>query len=319
LKLKHHVEYVSVRVLAFILQHLSYRGALRVGWIVAWLGFVVFRFRVRAAQSRIREVFGSRFSEREVRNIAWLSWRNFMFSVVELIRIPVSTSEWLWSVIDDEDTIEKVSNHLKKGQGAIVAVAHMGSWEMAALACLARKIPLFSIAAPQKNPMVDDFVNQLRSKTGFETVLRDSSVLKKIIRKIRAGKVLAILPDVRSRTEAMAISFFGKTANVAGGMGFIAKQTGVPVFPCIFSRIGWNRHRFHIFDPIWPDSSLDKQADGLRITQAVFDIFDRRIREEPEQWFWFNKRWILDPLEVVPVPLESPPGSVENEKSDQKR
>ena len=35
----------------------------------------------------------------------------------------------------------------------------------------------------------------------------------------------------------------------------------------------------------------------LFLTQQVIDIYDRAIRQEPEQYFWYNKRWVLDPLE----------------------
>jgi len=290
------IEYAFIRLLAFILQHLSYHGALLMGWIVAWLAFHVFRFRVHEAKSRIREVFGSRYSKREIRRIAWRSMRNFAFSCVELIRIPVSTPGWVKSAVDDGNSVEKISIHTKTGQGAIVALAHMGSWEMAALASLSYDIPIFSIAAQQKNLLVDGFINRMRAGTGLETILRDSSVLKNIIRNIRDGKVLTILPDVRSPTEALAIRFLGKTANIAGGMGFIAKKTGVPVFPCVITRIGWGRHRYRVCDPVWPDPDMDKQSDSLRITQAVFDIFDKCIRSEPDQWFWFNKRWLFDPM-----------------------
>lgn len=305
IKPKYLVEYVLVRMLAFVIQHLPYRAGLVLGWGVAWLAFYVVGFRVRKAEARIREVFGTRFSSRQVRRIAWMSWRNFVFSVVDLVRVPVSTQEWIRTVIDYEGAVEKILSHLRNtGQGAIVAVPHMGAWEMSALVAASYGIPLFSVAARQKNRLVDEFMNRMRKGTGLETVIRDSSVLRGIIRRIREGKVLAILPDVRSPTEALPIHFLGKTANLASGMGFFARHTGVPVFPTVITRVGWARHRCRTFDPVWPDPGMDKQADALRITQAVLDVFERRIRAEPEQWFWFNKRWILDPFEVMSVPDE---------------
>jgi len=38
------------------------------------------------------------------------------------------------------------------------------------------------------------------------------------------------------------------------------------------------------------------------MTQAIFDIIEAAIRTDPSQWFWYNKRWILDPL----IPEEPP-------------
>ena len=43
------------------------------------------------------------------------------------------------------------------------------------------------------------------------------------------------------------------------------------------------------------DPEVGKAEDCVRMTQEVFDVAEKAIRETPEQWFWFNKRWILDP------------------------
>jgi lauroyl/myristoyl acyltransferase len=47
---------------------------------------------------------------------------------------------------------------------------------------------------------------------------------------------------------------------------------------------------------VYSDPGLDKAEDCRRITQRVMDIFDAAIRAQPEQYFWYNKRWVLDPL-----------------------
>lgn len=294
---KHVLEYLAVRTVAGLIQCLPYRVALGLGWGIAWFIFYVLRFRVAAAKARIREVFGTRYSNREVNRIAWQSWRDFCFTAVEMVRIPVSSPAWIRSVVDVGDSDRKILAHLQTGQGAIIAAPHMGSWEMATLTSLACGVRLFTVTGNQKNQLVEEYIHRMRMGSGFETLQRSASVLKGIIRNIRAGKVLAMLTDVRSRTPGVATKFLGKTANIAGGLGLIAKMTGVPVFPCVITRQGWTRHHYRIMDPVWPDESLGKKEDWQRITQAVFDVFDRAIREQPEQWFWFNKRWVLDPLE----------------------
>ena len=290
------IEYLFVRLISGILRFLSYRAALFLGCCIAWCAFYVFHFRVKEAKRRIKEVFAERFSKREINNIAWKSWRNFMFTVVEMIRIPVSSRGWVESVVEVCRQNQKIFQWPKTGMGGILATAHIGSWEMAALIGKAYDVPFFSIVASQKNKLVDNFFHRSRAAAGFEIVLRNASVLKEILRRIREGKMLAILPDVRGKTDALPVKFMGKTANIAGGMGFIARQTNVPVFPAIMTRIGWGRHHYRFFEPILPDPNAEKKADALRITQSFFDILTKCINAEPEQWFWFNKRWIFDPL-----------------------
>jgi Kdo2-lipid IVA lauroyltransferase/acyltransferase len=53
------------------------------------------------------------------------------------------------------------------------------------------------------------------------------------------------------------------------------------------------RHRWASFPPISPDLSLDRDEDFRRMTQYVMDCFDQAVREHPEDFFWFNGRWVL--------------------------
>ena len=296
-KLKHIFEYGLVRIVTFILHHVPYRIALFIGWGGAVIAFYLVRFRVKQAKERIYQIFGPKISSSRVRHIAWISWRNFVFNIVELIRIPITTHKWVRSVVYDNGSMNKLTSFLKSNNGAIFATFHMGPWELAALTCQAYHIPLFSIAARQSNPLVNKFMNSMRDGTGLEVVVRDASVLKTIIRNIRQGKVLAILPDVRAPAKALDICFLGKQANVPAGMAFIARKTNVPVFPFVLTRIGWTHHCYRIYDPIFPDPNCSKEVDSLRLTKSVFNIFDKHIRTEPEQWFWFNKRWLFDPID----------------------
>jgi lauroyl/myristoyl acyltransferase len=113
---------------------------------------------------------------------------------------------------------------------------------------------------------------------------------------LKEGKVMAILPDVRARTEALPIEFLGREANIGAGMALFARQAGVPIFPIILKRVGWTRHVWTPLEPVFPAGESDKQQDWQRMTQAVMTRFDQAICESPEQYFWYNKRWVLDPL-----------------------
>lgn len=42
-------------------------------------------------------------------------------------------------------------------------------------------------------------------------------------------------------------------------------------------------------------AAVTREAEELRLTREVIAHFDAAIRETPGQWFWYNKRWVLDP------------------------
>ena len=65
------------------------------------------------------------------------------------------------------------------------------------------------------------------------------------------------------------------------------------------NEINWKRFEIKLFNPIYPNMQLDKQEDVVRLTHEVIAIIDKEIQAHPEQWFWYNKRWVLDPVEPV--------------------
>ncbi len=315
LLIKQLAEYYALRCIAWLVDILPYRAALFIGWLNAVLVFYVFRFRVGKAKARIRTVFGDRFSCWQVDRIAWKSYCNIIFSAIEMIRLRKVTLEWTASSTNFLPIIETMKKHTSTGKGAIIAVPHMGSWEMAAVACQLAGIRVFSIAARQKNPFTDEYLNQLRRSTGLETIARGSGTMRDILRNLGAGKTLAILPDVRMRTEAISVPFLGGTANIGGGMAAFARHADVPIFPCIVTRKGWAKHVAIGHEPVWPDKNLSKEDDIRRMTLIVMKHVEDAIIKDPGQWFWFNKRWILDPVDKTAERTQHSEDSIQNSET----
>ena len=299
-RLRHLSEYAAMRLLVFVLARIPYRLALGIGWFAAVVSFVIMRSRVREAHRRIRQVFGPQISSQRVRQIAWRSWRNFIFVIVESARTPFMNRNWLTKVSNGAEAMPKISRWTGS-KGVILACPHIGGWELAGTAAPHFGIPLFTVAGKQRNPYVDKYLTEMRERAGVGVIMRGSAALIHVLEQLRGGRTFAILPDVRVHTSGVLVSFFGQPANVGTGLGLFAYHANVPVLPCVPLRVGWNRHEFHVGEPIWPDLSKTKKDACIELTQRVFVIIENAIREHPEQWFWFNRRWILEPL----APAES--------------
>ena len=53
------------------------------------------------------------------------------------------------------------------------------------------------------------------------------------------------------------------------------------------------RHGWRKTGRIAPDRGLPPAEDRRRIMQYVMDRFGESVRAHPENYFWFNKRWVL--------------------------
>jgi len=294
---KHVVEYAALRCFAGLVNMLPYRAALALGWVLAVPGHFVFRFRASATRDRIRQVFGDTMPPGAARRVAWQAWLGVLFTAIEALRLPRVGLDWALSVCDCTRFLETLREHAASGRGAVLACPHTGSWELAAVTSRLAGVPIFSVAAAQKNPLANAYLDRLRRSAGAESIARGSGTMKQVVRRLREGGMLAILPDVRAATPALDVPFLGGKANVGKGMASFARTTDTPIFVCIPRRTGFGRHTIDIHDPIRPDQSLSKADDLQRMTEAVFAIIDEAVRREPGQWFWYNKRWILDPLD----------------------
>jgi KDO2-lipid IV(A) lauroyltransferase len=295
---KHVVEYALLVGAGGLIRILPLRVALGLGWFVAaCMHYIGGGFRKEEAKRRLKEVYGDRFSDKERKHIAWISWRNLVFNAIEAIRFSKLTVEDVKKQPLAKEGPRLLQALEEEEHGYIFATIHMGNWDMAGVTADLLGLPIFSIARRQKNPLTDDYLNKARNAFNMEIILNDSKILKGVIRRIKAGKVLAILPDVRNKTEAFPIRFLNGEANLGAGVALFARQCNCPIYPAVVRRVGWTKHEAVIFDPIRPDTSLEKTEDWKRIMQQMMDLFNEEIAKTPEQYFWYNKRWVLDPIE----------------------
>ena len=299
-KFRYRLEYGAVRAAGSFLTALPYRWALVVACGIAASMYLVASKRRREANRRVRLVFGESLSECAVRRICWISFRNTIFNAVEMMRVRKLNLADLEEMIPEmPQAIAKLRGVLEKteGRGLLLALPHMGNWDLAGSGCYLSGLPIFSVAGKQRNELMDGLINRLRSGHGMEIIERGGGTLRQIVARIKSGQIFAILPDTRSFTPDILVPFLGGVANLARGMASFAYSTKVPVVPVIMRRNGWSHFSLELHDAIWPDFSVEKSAEIERITREVVIILDKAIHETPEQWFWYNRRWVLDPVE----------------------
>ncbi len=292
--LKYRLEYVALRAFAFVFRIVPYRVALAFAWVIARLAYHVIRFRVGRAKARIREVFGDETPASRVNRIAWISMRNMCFNAVDVMRMDRISRAWVEANTDCAAALAKVRESVPEGSGAILAIPHTGSWDLAGVSVAQFDFPIFFITGRQHNPLTDAYVQRMRGHTGITTIPRgDATLLRQVIRNLKAEQWLGFMTDLRARSDGVKVRFLGKEAHVVAGMAMFARQAKVPIIPAVARREGWMRHSWEVFDPVVADPSLSKEEDFQRMTQIVIDHYDHVIRSEPEQYFWYNNRWVL--------------------------
>ena len=289
------VEYILLVIVAGLARILPLRAALAIGWIAAAGTHFIGRVKVERTHQRIQQVFGDRYSGKEIRHIAWISWRNLFFNAIDALRFSMLSLKKI-----ETQPIASLEPKLKQilgtcENGFIIATPHMGNWEIAGVAADLAGIPIFAIATKQRNPLVDGYINQMRQSFNLEILIKGRNVGKGVVERLRHGKVLAILPDIGTRVGGVTVDFLNNKSTIAPGAASFAQMANCPIYPTIVRRIGWTQHNAILLDPIHADSTLGKAEDQQRIMQEVMTSLSEEVLKTPEQYFWYNKRWVLDP------------------------
>ena len=119
--------------------------------------------------------------------------------------------------------------------------------------------------------------------------------LVRIKERLAAGRAFAILPDLRVRKPDVAVEFLGGTANVSHAGAMFAVRCGCPIVVAqMYSEGG--RHVFNHIATLRPDPAApDRREEAARLTREAMRLLDEAVRRRPGDWFWYNKRWILEP------------------------
>ena len=292
-----YLEYGTLRLLCGLVNLLPYAVAMAAAGGLGWLAFHVLRINRRRTLARLRGVFPDK-PARELRRIARKSFTNILQTGVEMIRAPKLTKRWMdRHVVDGQLYKDRLQAYIDEGRGVVIMVPHSGNWYMAAWSMAKYGLPLFAIAAKQRNPKIDAWMK--RQYGDIEVLERGSArTLVEIRRKLAQGRGFAILPDLRVPQPDVAVDFLGGTANVSHAGALFAVKGGCPIVVAVMRRER-GRHVFDHVGTLRPDpQAKDAKAEAARLTREVMRMLDGRIREHPEDWFWYNKRWILQPVKT---------------------
>ncbi len=185
--------------------------------------------------------------------------------------------------------LENFDRCLSQGKGCIVALGHLGNWEMAGLAVNQAGYPLHSLMRPLRNPWLNAYLLKYRKLTGQQMIARDRA-LGEMIRVLQRNKILVVQVDQDARESGVYVNFFGRPASTHRAPATLSLKYNAPIIMANVYREGL-LNRVFLFEPIYPDAFRDQPDPVKALTQVYSDRFEEFVRAHPEQWFWMHDRW----------------------------
>ena len=294
-----------VNVIARGLARLSRPAALRLGAGLGWLTGHVVRYRRRTALSALRQSMPE-LSPAEATAALDGMYRNLATNLVEILRAEGGVEDQPADFFRYEGE-ELIAAVLARGHGALILMAHYGSWELLAMFAAQRGYALHIVAKKFKNVAVNRLWNRLRERYGIKVIYAHNAA-RPVLRALRENALIGFMLDQhRPRALGKFVTFFGRPANTSTGLAILSSQAQAPVIPVFIRRRPEGGHHIRILPEIAPPPDREP-ATVLRYTQRYTTILENEIRAQPAEWLWIHRRWKTRPQPGDTVATPEPAG-----------
>ena len=202
-------------------------------------------------------------------------------------------------IINDQENLISVENEdalmnaVNAGKGVILLGMHIGNWEL--ITAYAKRKGLVMTAATANVP--DKRINQLmisqRKLENMEIMPRGTGMSsRKLFRCLKNKNILILIIDQDTNVPSTWVPFFGIPAKTPVGAAVFALKTGASVvsYNVIRENDGTFRLKFETLG-IFARSHPAMEQDVYSVTRKINQHLEQCIRENPQQWAWFHRRW----------------------------
>lgn len=177
-----------------------------------------------------------------------------------------------------------------KGRGVVLLTPHMGAFEVAAQ-LIGSRIPITVLYRAPRQPWLGPVMERGRTGGGVSLAAADGSGVRRLLRTLREGGLVGILPDqVPANGEGVWADFFGRPAYT---MTLAARLTEMAEGPLmVFAErlpdgLGFHLHFLPPEVPVTGDTEARVEAINRNVEALV--------RRYPAQYIWGYKRYKCPP------------------------
>ncbi len=217
-------------------------------------------------------------TEQEVEALAFISYQNIVFGVVECFYLDQVDFEYQISA--EADAI------LKQGQGASVATMHMGCYEVVpfAMQVLTKRSSTLS-----KIPVFMPDGKKIYREMGIDCIDKnDSDSLFQLLKAINNKQVVSLHSDHYAKDTQL--TFFGRETGAPCGAAILSAYGKVPLL--LSFAILQPNGAYKVYVEVIRDTQVETNTDSIhKVTCEIYQRFEQIITEYPEHWYWSYKRW----------------------------
>jgi KDO2-lipid IV(A) lauroyltransferase len=184
--------------------------------------------------------------------------------------------------------ISEGEHHLRdakeRGDGVIVALPHVGSWEWGGSFLASVGLPMTAVAEALEPPELFEWFAEKRRRIGIEIEPLNEKAGTVLLSTLKAGGIVGLLCDRDIQQNGIPVTFFGQEVTMPAGPATLALRTGATLLAAACYSGPGDDHHAVITAPIPTERTQGLRADVARVTQLVALELEGLIRRAPEQW-----------------------------------
>ena len=184
-----------------------------------------------------------------------------------------------------------LENLAKIGErGGILCGAHVGNWEVSAVADTAYRRPFVVSFNAEADPLTEAIIAKNRMATGCELVVKEQ-IPRKAAQALREGKLMYFTIDQRVE-PGDEISFLGLPAMATRFPARIAVKYDVPILVVEAIRKGLAEYEVIYHELLLPDLNIaDSEDRSHDLMLRLYEDIENIVKNRPDEWFCLKKRW----------------------------
>jgi KDO2-lipid IV(A) lauroyltransferase len=188
------------------------------------------------------------------------------------------------------ETAERFARLRDDGKPGLIFAAHLGNWELPALAAAAYGLDTAVLyRAPNVVP-VAQAVRQIRTVNMGTLIPTGIGAPAKAAAALERGLHFAMLVD-QFYYHGTDVTFFGRRTKANPMIARLARHFDCPIHGTRVIRLPGGRFRIELTDAIAAPRDAEGRIAVQPTMQLITAIVEGWIREHPEQWLWLHRRW----------------------------
>src|SRR6266446_769514 len=233
-------------------------------------------------------------NDRELRRTTWLNFRNHAKAYADLMMLPRTRVSALRPLLQVKG-MENLEAARALGKGVMAVSCHMGSYEIVSAIWAATLSPGSLFAEELEPRALFEWYRGTRARLGISVLTLTVTGIRKVTEAIQEKEMVITAIDRDIIGSGHMMPFFGRPAPIPLVTAAIALRFGTPLLPVCVYRLPDDTFMAEAAPHIIAESTGDRKADEVRVTQQLLQHIEGFIRRHPEQWHVPHRIWAGSP------------------------